>query len=134
MKRFGWVCLALSGPVGGTGCVQCDCLAPGLYVTVRDASTEACVTPTAVNATLNGESVPVEDVEWATCSSFLLPESDPLSEPGAEVVFTVEVGGQTVRETYVSPGASGGGCCGRGVWMEETLWVDAPPDDDWGGL
>jgi hypothetical protein len=103
-----------------SACVQCDCLAPGAYLSFVDGSGQP-VAVDSVEFVLDGESV-----ETVTCD-----------DPGCEVAnhqwtsdvandmeleVRVTVGEQTTTELYTLK-AAGGGCCG-GIYVDDQLTVD----------
>jgi hypothetical protein len=111
-------CLSLT-PVTG-GCVQCDCLAPGAYLSFVDGGGQPFAVD-SVEFVLEGVSVETTDCDGLGCETVSHQwTGDVANDMELEVLYTV--GEETRTEVYTLR-ASGGGCCG-GIYVDEEIVVE----------
>lgn len=120
--------------LGGAGClrVQCDCEAEGITLAFEDATGAPVAVPTP-RVTVDGVPATVTRYGCVAVDTATAPEDCDVwrgewdgdsPEEGAVISVTVEgASGGPIDETFLSPGPSGAGCCGRGLWMQETIVV-----------
>ncbi len=118
-----------------SGCVMCDCSEEYLLVSFVEGGEP--LSSDAVEVEWAGEVVQAacwplswdtaEDGPQLPCDTWYVSLWDVVvPAEGETVVFTLDLPGRkTSSASWVSPGPSGSGCCGRGVW--ETFELETAP-------